>query len=63
MLRLQYFGHLIQRADTLGKMLMLEKIEGRRTKCQQRMRYLGSFTDLMDMNWSKLREIVEDRGA
>ena len=50
MLKLQYFGHLMQRADTWGKTLMLEKIEGRRRKGQQRMRCLGSITDPMDMN-------------
>ena len=50
MLKLQYFGHLMQKADTWGKTLMLEKIEGRRRKGQQRMRCLGSITDSMDMN-------------
>ena len=62
-LKLQYFGHLMQRADSLEKTLMLGKIEGRRRRGQQRMRWLDSITDLMDMNLSKLQEVVEDRGA
>ena len=62
-LKLQYFGHLMQRADSLEKTLMLGKIEGRRRRGQQRMRWLDSITDLMDMNLSKLQEAVEDRGA
>ena len=62
-LKLQYFGHLMQRADSLEKTLMLGKIEGRRRRGQQRMRWLDSITDLMDMNLSKLQERVEDRGA
>ena len=60
MLTLQYFGHLIQRADSLEKTLMLEKIEGRRKRGQQRKRWLGSITDSRDMNLSKLWEIVKD---
>ena len=63
MLKLQYFGHLIQRADSLEKTLMLGKIEGRRRRGQQRMRWLDSITDSIDMNLSKLREIVKDRGT
>ena len=63
MLKLQYFGHLIQRADSLEKTLMLGKIEGKMRRGWQRMRWLDSITDLMDMNLSKLQEIVEDRGA
>ena len=62
-LKLQYFGHLMQRADSLEKTLMLRKIEGKRRKGQQRMRRLGSITDSMDINLRKLGEIVEDRGA
>ena len=62
-LKLQYFCHLMQRADSLEKTLMLGKIEGRRRRGQQRMRWLDSITDLMDMNLSKLQEVVEDRGA
>ena len=60
---LQYFGHLMQRADSLEKTLMLGKMEGKRRRGQQRMRWLDSITDPIDMNLSKLREIVEDRGA
>ena len=63
MLNLQYFGHLIQRADSLEKTLMLGKIEGRRRRGQQRMTWLDSIIESMDMNLSKLREIVKDRGA
>ena len=59
-LKLQYFGHLMQRADTLQKTLMLGKIESKRRKGLQRMRWLNSFTDSMDMSWSKLQEIVND---
>ena len=63
MLKLHYFGHLMQRADSLEKTLMLGKMEGKRRRGQQRMRWLDSITDPIDMNLSKLREIVEDRGA
>ena len=61
MLKLQYFGHLTQRADTLEKTLMLGKIEGKRRRGQQMMRWLDTTTDSMDMNFSKLQEIVKDR--
>ena len=62
MLKLQYFGYLMQRADSLEKILMLGKIEGRR-RGQQRMRWLESITDSTDMNLSKLWEVVKDREA
>ena len=62
-LKLQYFGHLMGRANSLEKTLMLRKIEGKRRRGQQRMRWLESITDSMDMNLRKLREIVKDRGA
>ena len=61
-LKLQYFGYLMQRADSLEKTLRLGKIEGGRRR-QQRMRWLDDITDSMDINLSKLLEIVEDRGA
>ena len=63
MLKLHYFGHLMQRADSLEKTLMFGKIKGKRRRRQQRMRWLDSITDSVDMNLSKLGEIVEDRGA
>ena len=62
-LKLQYFGHLIQRTDSLEKSLMLGKIEGRRRRGQQRMRWLDGVTDSVDKNLSKRGEIVEDREA
>ena len=62
-LKLKYFGHLTQRADSLEKTLMLGKVEGRRRRGWQRMRWLDSSINSMDMNLSKLQEIVEDRGA
>ena len=62
-LKLQYFGHLMQRADSLEKTLMLGKIEGRRRREQQRMRWLGGITDSVDMDLGGLRELVKDRQA
>ena len=62
-LKLQYFGHLTRRTDSLEKTLMLGRIEGRRRRGQQRMRRMDSITDLMDMSLSKLQELVKDREA
>ena len=62
-LKLQYFGHLMQRADSFEKPLMLGKTEGRKRRGRQRMKWLDGITDSMDMSLCRLQEIVEDRGA
>ena len=62
-LKLQYFGHFMQRADSLEKTLMLGKFEGKRRRGWQRMRWLDGITDSIDMNLSKLWKIVDNRGA
>ena len=62
-MKLQYFGHLMQRANSLEKTLILGKTEGERRRMQQRMRWSDSITDSMDMNLSKLQEMVRERGT
>ena len=62
-LKFQYFGHLMQRTDSLGKTMILRKIEGRRRRGQQRLRWLGGITDVMDLRLSRLQELVMDREA